>query len=232
MDEKEAIVAEAAGEIQITEEEYRYFTVPYIMAQGVVGAQLQNSAITLNEIANRERGCSIVSKIIGRHGPKKYSSAIGKLQKKGRPCTLEGASTLNDIAGLRVIVAYEDDIQTVVDEILDLYPDAEVKNFLPEGKKLSGYRGIHVIVMAKIVVDNEILYIPVEIQVMTPLMSDWSLRQHDDYKGLTADKEIGAFFRKLSKHYVEIEKIRMALREYGVFLVNKNDEDFHVYYSD
>ena len=74
-------------------------------------------------------------------------SIATKLKKKGLPLTIESVrENLNDVAGVRVICAFLDDIYQVA-EMLEAQDDVEViktKDYIRKPKK-NGYRSLHLI---------------------------------------------------------------------------------------
>lgn len=109
---------------------------------------------------------------------KKISSIIEKAQKKNIPID-EIENSLQDIAGLRIICQFVEDIYEVVD-IIDQRSDMKViaqKNYL-EHPKSSGYRSYHVIVEYTVETIKGHRTIPVEIQIRTMAMNFWATIEH------------------------------------------------------
>ena len=75
-------------------------------------------------------------------------SIVKKLKRKGRKLTFDCAlETLNDLAGIRVICSFQDDVYRMAEEIRDI-PGLRIvkeKNYIAHPKD-SGYRSIHLIV--------------------------------------------------------------------------------------
>lgn len=124
---------------------------------------------------------------------KSPKSIVGKLQKKGLPMTIENAKIhLNDIAGIRVVCYYIDDIYTLVDLILmhDDYQLINIKDYI-RNPKPSGYRSFHMSIRVPVYLANGKQYVPVEIQIRTIAMDFWASVEHQlKYKttsSITAD---------------------------------------------
>jgi putative GTP pyrophosphokinase len=111
---------------------------------------------------------------------KSPQSIVGKLQKKGVPITIVNAKKyLNDIAGIRVICYYINDIYTIVDLILmhDDYQIINVKDYI-RNPKPSGYRSFHLSIRVPVYLANGKQYVPVEIQIRTIAMDFWASVEH------------------------------------------------------
>ncbi len=111
---------------------------------------------------------------------KTFPSIIEKLQRKGLPITLESAITeLSDIAGIRVICAYIDDIYTLYDLLLsqDDIILKETRDYIKE-PKANGYRSLHLIVEIPVFLSDGKVYVPVEIQIRTIAMDFWASLEH------------------------------------------------------
>lgn len=127
---------------------------------------------------------------------KSPKSIIGKLQKNNWPVTLESMrDNLFDIAGVRVICNYIDDIYRIED-FLGRQEDIEilrVRDYIKEPKE-NGYRSLHLIVEIPIFLSDCTELMPVEIQIRTIAMDFWaSLEHHLKYKAKT---EVSAKLRE------------------------------------
>lgn len=121
-------------------------------------------------------GYSPIEQVVGR--VKSISSIIDKAQKKGIDID-KIQSQLEDIAGIRLICQFTDDIYTVVNLIRgrsDMRVKSE-KDYITNMKP-SGYRSYHVIVLYKVETVNGTKEIPVEIQIRTLGMNFWAIIEH------------------------------------------------------
>ncbi len=104
---------------------------------------------------------------------KSPQSIIGKLQKKGLPVTTDAARrNLLDMAGIRVVCYYIDDIYSIA-ELLTCHDDfvtIKTKDYIRNPKK-SGYRSYHIVINVPIYLSNCKQYAPVEIQIRTIVKS-------------------------------------------------------------
>lgn len=119
---------------------------------------------------------SPIEEVTGRL--KSISSIIGKAQKKGIDMD-KIVDEIEDIAGIRLICQFTNDIYAVVDLIKsrsDMTVKSE-KDYIRNMKE-SGYRSYHLIVMYKVETTLGTKEIPVEIQIRTLGMNFWAIIEH------------------------------------------------------
>ena len=111
---------------------------------------------------------------------KKPRSVFEKLIRYEKPLTLESMEeNVLDIAGLRVIASYIDDVYALV-KVLSMQDDLEiikVKDYIANPKP-NGYRSLHIIVKTPIYFLDRKQYVPVEIQFRTIAMDFWASLEH------------------------------------------------------
>mgnify|MGYP000086132474 CR=1 FL=1 len=111
---------------------------------------------------------------------KKPKSIVEKLQRRGLPLSIESMeSNLDDIAGVRVICSFVDDIYKLADMLAvqdDIYV-VQTKDYIKNPKE-SGYRSLHMIVEVPIFLSNEKRYMRVEVQLRTIAMDFWASLEH------------------------------------------------------
>lgn len=111
---------------------------------------------------------------------KKPLSIINKLKKKGFPLTIESIEqNLSDIAGVRVVCSFQDDIYKLA-EILAKQDDItvlEVKDYI-QNPKPNGYRSLHLIIEIPIFLSHKKKPMRVEIQFRTIAMDFWASLEH------------------------------------------------------
>lgn len=111
---------------------------------------------------------------------KKPRSVFEKLIRYEKPLTLESMEeNVLDIAGLRVIASYIDDVYALV-KVLSMQDDLEiikVKDYIANPKP-NGYRSLHIIVRIPIYFLDRKQYVPVEIQFRTIAMDFWASLEH------------------------------------------------------
>ncbi|MCR5717947.1 MAG: GTP pyrophosphokinase family protein [Oscillospiraceae bacterium] len=111
---------------------------------------------------------------------KSPQSIVGKLQKKGFPLSARSAREhLMDIAGIRVVCYYVNDIYAIA-ELLSTREDfklVKIKDYI-QNPKPSGYRSLHLIAMVPVYLAASRQEVPVEIQIRTIAMDFWASLEH------------------------------------------------------
>lgn len=121
---------------------------------------------------------------------KSPKSIVEKLSRKGFPLNTESAvSNLDDIAGIRIICPYIEDIYTVK-QLLEAQDDVEiirVTDYIANPKP-NGYRSLHLIVKVPVFFSNHKASIKVEVQIRTIAMDFWASLEHQlRYKAIDAE---------------------------------------------
>ena len=129
---------------------------------------------------------------------KSSDSILRKMKKLDLPMTLEAAQeNIFDIAGVRVVCSFIDDIYTIEKYFLD-QEDVKLvtrKDYI-ENPKESGYRSLHLIIQTPIYTENGKKDMYVEVQLRTIAMDFWASLEHK----LRYKKNINeALIKKLSK---------------------------------
>lgn len=116
---------------------------------------------------------------------KKPKSIVEKLVRNNHPIELESVSLyLNDVAGVRVICSFVDDIYTIADMLVrqDDIRLLAVKDYI-KNPKPNGYRSYHMIIEIPVFFSDKKQYLKVEVQIRTMAMDFWaSLEHHVKYK--------------------------------------------------
>jgi len=103
-----------------------------------------------------------------------------KMARIGMPMTVENVEReLSDVAGVRVICSFVDDIYKLAD-MLTLQDDIYIlktKDYI-KNPKPSGYRSLHLIVEIPIFLAKEKRYMRVEVQLRTIAMDFWASLEH------------------------------------------------------
>ena len=111
---------------------------------------------------------------------KSIASIVEKLRRKGAAVSIENAKAyLTDIAGVRVVCNYIDDIYRIAD-MLCAQDDIVVlrRTDYIENPKENGYRSLHVIVEVPIFLKDIKKPMKVEIQFRTIAMDFWASLEH------------------------------------------------------
>lgn len=112
---------------------------------------------------------------------KSPDSIIAKLIKKNLPVTIETAKKyLNDIAGVRVVCNYIDDVYSVA-EILLRQTDIELvkKQDYIKTPNYNGYRSLHLDIKVPVYLSDRTEYVVAEVQLRTIAMDFWASLEHD-----------------------------------------------------
>lgn len=149
---------------------------------------------------------------------KSPQSIYEKLKRKGYDKDLKTIEkTIMDIAGVRVICSFEDDIYMLRNCLLsqdDIYLVQE-KDYI-KNPKPNGYRSLHLIVEVPIFLQNEKRQMKVEIQFRTIAMDSWAslehrLRYKQDICPETQQK-ISQDLAKCAKLSSDIDRIMMTIK--------------------
>ena len=124
---------------------------------------------------------------------KSYYSILKKIRRKNIPLNLQAIEeNLKDIAGVRVICSFPDDIYKLAESFLkqDDITLIERKDYI-KNPKPSGYRSLHLIVQVPIFLQNEKKMVNVEVQFRTIAMDFWASLDHKmRYKKELSDEEV------------------------------------------
>lgn len=123
---------------------------------------------------------------------KSTRSIVNKLRKKNVEVSIESAKeNLNDIAGIRIVCCYIDDVYRVADMLL-AQTDIELVKSQDYIKvpNYNGYRSLHLDLRVPVFLSERTEKVTVEVQLRTVAMDFWASLEHDlRYK---SDKDIPA----------------------------------------
>lgn len=107
-------------------------------------------------------------------------SIVKKMEKNHYEMSLESMENhLNDIAGVRVIVCYLQDVYAVRDQLLrDGYLTLLNEKDYIKNPKPNGYRSLHLIVAVPVPLKDETVELKCEIQIRTHAMDTWASLEH------------------------------------------------------
>ena len=111
---------------------------------------------------------------------KSSSSIIEKMIRKGIPFSMENLEAqIHDLAGIRVICSYVDDIYALADALTsqDDITLVEKKDYIKHPKP-NGYRSLHLIVSVPVFFSRQKRQIKVEVQIRTIAMDFWASLEH------------------------------------------------------
>lgn len=154
---------------------------------------------------------------------KSQESIMEKLKRKGFEYTLESImENINDIAGIRVICSFIDDIYAIA-EMLEKQDDIIVidKEDYISSPKPNGYRSLHMDVEIPVFFSDKKQKMRVEVQIRTIAMDFWASLEHQIYykKGLHAPesiiRELKECAETISVTDFRMQDIRKELAEYS-----------------
>ncbi len=111
---------------------------------------------------------------------KSPASIYEKLERKGFPISVESIEeNLTDVAGLRVICSFPDDIYRLADLCIrqDDISLIRKKDYI-KYPKCNGYRSLHLILSVPIFLSDRKKYVKVEVQFRTIAMDFWASLEH------------------------------------------------------
>lgn len=111
---------------------------------------------------------------------KKPESIIEKLTRRGLSLDIDSMMTnLNDIAGVRVICSFVDDIYDIATMLInqDDVKVIEIKDYI-KNPKPNGYRSYHMIIEIPVFFSDKKQFMRVEVQIRTIAMDFWASVEH------------------------------------------------------
>lgn len=148
---------------------------------------------------------------------KKPMSIAQKLRRKGAPVTVDSISqTLNDVAGIRVICSFVDDIYAVA-EMLTRQDDVrliEKKDYI-QNPKPNGYRSLHLVLEVPVFFSTHKEPMRVEVQIRTVAMDFWASLEHQiRYKNHTPEtRRIAGELKECADVIAQTDLRMQALRD-------------------
>lgn len=147
---------------------------------------------------------------------KDIQSLLQKAERKGYALTADSIQkNIYDIAGIRVITNYLDDIYKV-EKLLTNQTDVtllERKDYIKQPKE-SGYRSLHIIVKVPVFQSKGPIDVPVEIQIRTVGMDMWASLEHKlRYKTSVDSKLVDKYGNQLKSYSDELEQIERGMQE-------------------
>ena len=171
---------------------------------------------------------------------KSFDSILKKVKRKQIPFSLESIEeNINDIAGVRVICSFQEDIYMLADCLLqqDDVRLIERKDYI-KNPKPSGYRSLHLIVQVPIFLQNEKKMVNVEVQFRTIAMDFWASLDHKmRYKKELSDEEVEILQEELydcARQSAVLDERRQGIRDRitkkqeqeTILLEDKNSKDW------
>jgi len=147
---------------------------------------------------------------------KDMQSLLQKAERKGYDLTADSIKDhIYDIAGIRVITNYVDDIYRL-EKMLTKQTDVTLlrrKDYIKHPKE-SGYRSLHLVVKVPVFQSNGPIDVPVEIQIRTIGMDMWASLEHKLRYKTNVDKElVDTYGDQLKGYSDELEQIERGMQD-------------------
>lgn len=191
---------------------------------------IMSHAKNANQMASMMMGRELCRGITCRM--KEFDSVVHKAERKGYPLTMDSIKeNITDIAGVRIITLFKDDIYLIRDVLINssrievLEEIDYIKNPKP-----NGYMSLHLVVAVQISVLLENMTVqtktvPVEIQIRDMTMELWGEVEHAlCYKNDKPCSEVPAEFKQLSNQLSEYDEGFVALRKNEPLPVKKSSK--------
>lgn len=173
--EHDALLAGAADELFNSLQEF--LALQHIYKAAI--KEIQTKLEILNEEFNVRFARNPIHHVESRL--KSSPSILKKLKKKGCEISVESAKkNLNDIAGIRVVCCYIDDVYDVADMLLR-QSDIElvkVQDYIKH-PNYNGYRSLHLDLRIPVFLSEHTEHVTVEVQIRTVAMDFWASLEHD-----------------------------------------------------
>lgn len=148
---------------------------------------------------------------------KQTASIVGKLERLGLEFSPEAVEQhLNDVAGVRVICSYLDDVYNIAQALTkqDDIRLLRIKDYIKAPKE-NGYRSLHLIVSVPVFFAEMPRDIKVEVQIRTVAMDYWAELEHQlRYKQeIPNEDEIVRELTECAKKTAEIDAQMLAIRK-------------------
>ncbi len=219
---------------QALKQEYRRYSLEAEAAMEILLARVKNLRRGME--ASEER--TLIDTITYRI--KTFDSCVEKMRRQGKELTPENLRTILDIAGIRIITPFEDDIYQIaealqnqtglyVSRVKDYIDDPENSryahynkqpNWLRKGPKENGYSSLHMTICVEVFFMDNKVTAPVEVQIRDKTLDAWSAIEYicgyDDLKcrGKRSPKVL-ELFKRLASYLRDFRATAMELRDIG-----------------
>lgn len=111
---------------------------------------------------------------------KSPQSLFEKMRKKGFDLDMRNVQRITDIAGIRVVCSYVQDIYYLYDLIkkTECFKIIRERDYI-QSPKPNGYRSLHLVVNVPVYFSDGTLNLPVEIQIRSIAMDLWASLEHE-----------------------------------------------------
>lgn len=160
---------------------------------------------------------------------KSLESITEKLNRRNLPFSTQSIEeNLTDIAGIRIICSFREDIYFLADCLLeqDDITLIQRKDYI-ENPKENGYRSLHLIVEVPIFLEHKKKMMKVEVQLRTIAMDFWASLEHKIYYKFegNAPKYISKDLQECAKMVSELDDKMLSLNEAIRECIAQQDKD-------
>ena len=153
-------------------------------------------------------------------------SIFEKLQRRGYDFSLQSIlDNINDVAGIRVVCPFIDDIYEVANMLIaqDDIEVVEKKDYI-ENPKSNGYRSLHYVMIIPIFLSDGKQYMKVEVQIRTIAMNFWASLEHQIHYKKYNDDSMPEIVKELTKCAENIYKSDVRMQNIRNKLTKKNGD--------
>jgi putative GTP pyrophosphokinase len=155
------------------------------------------------------------------------SSIVDKMIRSNVPLSIENIeANIFDVAGVRVICSYVDDIYEITQALLKQGDITRIsqKDYIANPKP-NGYRSMHLIISVPVFFTDHMKHIKVEVQIRTIAMDFWATLEHElRYKNqITHGTKIAAELKECADIISETDARMLEIRK--KIVVNEQTED-------
>lgn len=159
---------------------------------------------------------------------KSYDSLLRKIRNKNIPLNLSAIEeNIQDIAGVRVICSFPDDIYELAESFLkqDDITLIEKKDYI-KNPKPSGYRSLHLIVQVPIFLQDTKKLVTVEVQLRTIAMDFWASLEHKmRYKKNIAPEQVKFLQEELSDCAIQSAALDERMQNIRNVIMQNTEEE-------
>ncbi len=191
-------------EIEQFQEEYNEYAVECKCAIRILRAKFDNLRQTGDISFNYYDRIKSYESLIDKCDRRGYETNMGDVKKKVR-----------DIAAMRVVTIFRDDIYKMVEDIR-LFPGVSIvdEDDYVKNPKDNGYSSYHITVIVENTVGRVPKKTPVEIQVRDNAMEFWAQMEHEIfYKKDHKDAETEKALKEIADNMTEAAELAVRLRD-------------------
>lgn len=193
--------------------EYISYSSQAQAAMNILLARIQNLQLGMEAAQERTLIDTVTYRI------KSIDSCIKKLKLKGHALTPENLRDyISDMAGIRVVTPFEDDIFIIADALKNQsgLTVRRIKDYVSNPKE-NGYASLHLTIEVEVFFLNEKVIVPVEVQLRDKTMDAWAAIEHIcGYKCQSGTKspKVLELFKKLANYLSGFRKTAIQLRDF------------------